>query len=101
MRTILTIGGDTWTDVSSSPNDTQVWKITDKGYKEVEEGLKPTMLDDEDIIDLVDFGDDQQTFIGNLNQTNVQFDSRIKGVRLSPHIYNKLDEIDLLLSCAP
>ncbi|MGY8927195.1 MAG: aminotransferase class V-fold PLP-dependent enzyme, partial [Flavobacteriales bacterium] len=50
---------------------------------------------------IVDFGDDQQTFIGNLNQTNVQFDSRIKGVRLSPHIYNKLDEIDLLLSCAP
>jgi|TARA_B110000858_G_C17520664_1_gene344662 hypothetical protein len=67
MRTILTIGGDTWTDVSSSPNDTQVWKITDKGYKEVEEGLKPTMLDDEDIIDLVDFGDDQ---ISSLFQTS-------------------------------
>ena len=67
MRTILTIGGDTWTDVSSSPNDTQVWKITDKGYKEVEDGLKPTMLDDEDIIDLVDFGDDQ---ISSLFQTS-------------------------------
>ena len=67
MKTILTIGGDTWTDVSSSPNDTQVWKITDKGYKEVEDGLKPTMLDDEDIIDLVDFGDDQ---ISSLFQTS-------------------------------
>ena len=67
MRTILTIGGDTWTDVSSSPNDTQVWKITDKGYKQVEEGSKPTMLDDEDIIDLVDFGDDQ---ISSLFQTS-------------------------------
>ena len=59
MRTILTIGGDTWTDISSSPNDTQVWKITDKGYKQVEEGLKLTMLDDEDIIDIVDLGDDE------------------------------------------
>ena len=67
MRTILTIGGDTWTDVSSSPNDTQVWKITDKGYKEVEDGLKPTMLDDEDIIDLVDLGVDE---IHRIFQTN-------------------------------
>ena len=67
MRTILTIGGDTWTDISSSPNDTQVWKITDKGYKEVEDGLKPTMLDDEDIIDLVDLGVDE---IHRIFQTN-------------------------------
>ena len=67
MKTILTIGGDTWTDISSSPNDTQVWKITDKGYKEVEDGLKPTMLDDEDIIDLVDLGVDE---IHRIFQTN-------------------------------
>ena len=67
MKTILTIGGDTWTDISSSPNDTQVWKITDKGYKEVEDGLKPTMLEDEDIIDLVDLGVDE---IHRIFQTN-------------------------------
>ena len=67
MRTILTIGGDTWTDVSSSPNDTQVWKITDKGYKEVEEGLKPTMLDDEDIIDVTNIEVDE---IHRIFQTN-------------------------------
>jgi len=79
MRTILTIGGDTWTDISSSPNDTQVWKITDKGYKQVEEGLKLTMLDDEDIIDIVDLGDDEiikifqtSTLDEHMQSTNVE-----------------------------
>ena len=67
MRTILTIGGDTWTDISSSPNDTQVWKITDKGYKEVEEGLKPTMLDEDDIIDVTNIEVDE---IHRIFQTN-------------------------------
>ena len=59
MKTILTIGGDTWTDLSSSPNDTQVWKITDEGYKQIEEGSKPTMIEDEHILDVALLEDEE------------------------------------------
>jgi kynureninase len=50
---------------------------------------------------IVNFEERQQAFIENLNQSKIQFDSRVKGVRLSPHIYNTSNEIDQLLSCAP
>jgi kynureninase len=50
---------------------------------------------------IVEFRNKQSSFIENLTKSKVRFDSRVKGVRLSPHIFNTKPEIDQLLTCEP
>ena len=48
---------------------------------------------------ILDFGSDQSRVIEQLQRSQVHFDSRAKGIRLSPHICNNEAEIALLADC--
>ena len=48
---------------------------------------------------IVDFGLSQQRIIGRLRARQVHFDSRAKGIRLSPHGCNSVEQIETLISC--
>jgi selenocysteine lyase/cysteine desulfurase len=43
---------------------------------------------------IVHFGERHQQITEKLREQRVQFDSRSKGIRLSPHIYNSEDQIN-------
>ena len=46
---------------------------------------------------VIDFAERQQQVIEYLQQAQVRFDSRVTGLRLSPHIYNTKEEVDQLI----
>lgn len=46
---------------------------------------------------VVDPGDEAARLVGRLREAGVKFDSRPTGIRLSPHIYNTMEEIDAVL----
>ena len=48
---------------------------------------------------ILDCGSDQSRVIEQLQRSQVHFDSRAKGIRLSPHICNNEAEIALLADC--
>ena len=48
---------------------------------------------------IVDFGQSQQQIIRRLNACQVHFDSRAKGIRLSPHGCNSVEQIKKVISC--
>lgn len=48
---------------------------------------------------VLNFGDDQQRIADRLTEEKVYFDVRPTGIRLSPHIYNSVEEIDIVLDC--
>jgi selenocysteine lyase/cysteine desulfurase len=47
------------------------------------------------------FGDRQEAFIAKLSAADVKFDVRREGVRLSPHFYNTLQDMDCVVNCSP
>ena len=47
---------------------------------------------------IIHFGDSQDRMIKILRENNIYFDSRAKGIRLSPHLYNSEIQIDSLKS---
>ena len=48
---------------------------------------------------ILDFGPDQSEIAQRLQESQVHFDSRAKGIRISPHICNTTDQIEVLISC--
>ncbi len=48
---------------------------------------------------IVDFGQHQQQIISRLKASQVHFDTRAKGIRLSPHSCNSQEQIETLISC--
>jgi selenocysteine lyase/cysteine desulfurase len=48
---------------------------------------------------ILNFGENQQHIINRLKESQVHFDSRAKGIRLSPHSCNTVEQIDKLISC--
>ena len=48
---------------------------------------------------VVDFGQHQQQVVSRLNNSQVHFDTRAKGIRLSPHSCNTVAQIEQLISC--
>jgi selenocysteine lyase/cysteine desulfurase len=48
---------------------------------------------------ILDFGQFQEQIINRLNQSQVHFDTRAKGIRLSPHGCNTVEQIETLISC--
>lgn len=48
---------------------------------------------------VLNFGADQQRVEAHLHEAGVRFDSRATGIRLSPHIYNTLDETERMRQC--
>jgi len=48
---------------------------------------------------VVQFGDSQRAAIEKLQAANVRFDGRATGLRLSPHIYNKEEEMEIVVEC--
>ena len=74
MKTILvTESGQNWCLLEKETN-AQVWKITDKGYKELLNSYKPNTIEDEDILDVVDIGDDE---VRTLFQTPTESDNTL------------------------
>ena len=74
MKTILvTESGQNWCLLEKETN-AQVWKITDKGYEELLNGCKASMIEDEDILDVVDIGDDE---VRTLFQTPTESDNTL------------------------
>lgn len=47
---------------------------------------------------ILDFGQHQQQILSRLNESQVHFDTRAKGIRLSPHRCNTVEQIDRLIS---
>jgi kynureninase len=47
---------------------------------------------------IIHFGKKHEQMVQILKKNNIHFDSRVKGIRLSPHLYNSKDQIDSLLS---
>ena len=47
---------------------------------------------------ILHFAAQQERVIAALRTAQIRFDVRPKGIRISPHIYNRADEIDVLLS---
>ena len=45
------------------------------------------------------FGGRQQAVEDRLRQAGVRFDSRATGLRMSPHVYNNSEEIDVVIEC--
>ncbi len=50
---------------------------------------------------ILHFGAQQESVVKALQDSQIRFDVRPKGMRISPHIYNDVAEIDSLLSCLP
>ena len=48
---------------------------------------------------ILNFGENQQQIISRLNESQVHFDTRSKGIRLSPHSCNTVGQIEKLISC--
>ncbi|MFT4826014.1 MAG: selenocysteine lyase/cysteine desulfurase [Halioglobus sp.] len=48
---------------------------------------------------VLNFGDQQSAIEQQLTLAKVRFDARATGIRLSPHIYNTAQEMDVLLDC--
>ena len=48
---------------------------------------------------VLNFGERQSEIVARLEHANVHFDSRPTGMRLSPHIYNTMQEIDQVIDC--
>lgn len=48
---------------------------------------------------VLQFGEKQSEVANQLNRTDVHFDARPTGLRLSPHIYNTQDEIEAVAAC--
>lgn len=48
---------------------------------------------------VLNFGDRQTAIIEKLTQSKIRFDARATGIRLSPHIYNTAEEMDVLIDC--
>ena len=48
---------------------------------------------------VLQFGAQQAELGERLREAGVRFDARATGLRLSPHIYNSREEIDVVLSC--
>jgi selenocysteine lyase/cysteine desulfurase len=48
---------------------------------------------------ILDFGQHQQQVVNRLNDSQVHFDTRAKGIRLSPHSCNTAAQIERLISC--
>ena len=48
---------------------------------------------------IIHFGARHEKLISRLQEQNVQFDSRVKGIRLSPHLCNSSEQIDALIDC--
>jgi selenocysteine lyase/cysteine desulfurase len=46
---------------------------------------------------IIHFGDHQETLVTRLQAQQVHFDSRTKGIRLSPHLCNNIRQIDAIL----
>jgi len=77
MKTILvTESGQDWCLLEKETN-AQVWKITDKGYKELLNSYKPNMIEDEDILDVVDIGDDEVRTLFQTSQTPTESDNTL------------------------
>ena len=47
---------------------------------------------------IIHFGDSQNRMTKILRNNNIHFDSRAKGIRLSPHLYNSEAQMDSLIS---
>jgi predicted naringenin-chalcone synthase len=74
MKTIhVTESGQDWRLLEKETN-AQVWKITDKGFKRLLNSYKPNMIEDEDILDVVDIGDDE---VRTLFQTPTESDNTL------------------------
>lgn len=48
---------------------------------------------------ILNFGQDQQRVVGRLNASQIHFDTRAKGIRLSPHSCNTVAQIESVISC--
>lgn len=48
---------------------------------------------------VLNFGDQQAEIEQQLTQAKVRFDARATGIRLSPHIYNTAQEMEVLINC--
>lgn len=48
---------------------------------------------------VLDFGEQQTAVARRLEKANVRFDSRATGHRLSPHIYNSANELEVVMDC--
>ena len=48
---------------------------------------------------VLNLGESQTAVEENLTRARVRFDSRNTGVRMSPHIYNTVEEMEVVLSC--
>ena len=46
---------------------------------------------------ILHFGDSHGSIVNMLKSSDVYFDSRSKGIRVSPHIYNSVHQIDHLI----
>ena len=78
MKTILvTESGQDWCLLEKETN-AQVWKITDKGYKELLNSYKPNTIEDEDILDVVDIGDDEVRTLFQTSQTPTKSDNTLE-----------------------
>jgi hypothetical protein len=78
IKTILvTESGQNWSEMCDDLN-AQVWKITDKGYEELLNGCKASMIEDEDILDVVDIGDDEVRTLFQTSQTPTKSDNTLE-----------------------
>jgi len=48
---------------------------------------------------ILNFGQDQQRVVSRLNASQIHFDTRAKGIRLSPHSCNTVAQIESVISC--
>lgn len=50
---------------------------------------------------ILNFGDKQQSVIQSIEESQVKFDCRTQGIRISPHLYNNMNDIESLLDKLP
>lgn len=48
---------------------------------------------------VLNFDERQQAIMDNMRNANIHFDSRATGIRIGPHVYNTVEQIDSLLAC--
>lgn len=60
--------------------------------------VSPINAEDRSGTIILNFGEQQENIVENLKAANIVFDARIFGIRLSPHIYNSIEEIEKVIS---
>ena len=68
---LVTEEGQNWSEINNN-YDAEIWQLTEKGYQDLLVSYKTDMIEDEDILNVVDIGDEEVRTLFKSNSTTVE-----------------------------